>query len=989
LLLLAALPAIGLLGWRGMSGLGRGRWLLAAALRCGIALLLIGALADVEWARVSERIAVMFLVDCSASVPREAVQQSLNYVNLAAEQQRNAARGDQMGVIAFGGNATIEHAPSNVVQPVLRLETEVDPTQTSLAEAIKLALATLPQDAARRIVILSDGAETRGKALEQARQLAEAGVGIDVAPVTSRRKADVIVEKVQAPSYVKQETPFEVRVVLNNRHAAGEQPRAVPGRLRVVRQSGGVQQLLYDEAYTAEPGKSVAAFRQNADAADFFTYEAEFLPDDPKQDAFHENNAASAFTLVSGKANVLLVEDWSRPGQFKFLLERLREAGLQVTTMPSNELFTDMAELLRYDTVILADVPRTSGEGARVSLFDDAQIEMLARNTQQMGSGLVVLGGPNSYGVGGWTNTELEKALPVDFTIKNAKVVPVGALALVIDHSGSMSGQKLEMSKSAAIAAVKAMGPRDYISVVAFDSEAQIVVPLQRVGESNRAAARITRLGPGGGTNLQPGMEEGYKALTRAQASVKHMIVLTDGQTMGEGYEALAAKMRKQGITTTGVAVGNDAARGLLANIATRGGGKFYFVDNPRAIPRIFLQEARRVARPLVYEEEQGFTPVRTQTHELLQGVEGDLPPLTGFVMTTVKENPLVETPLVSPKHDSKNGTLLATWTYGLGRSVAWTSDVGQRWAQDWPAWENYDKVFSQMVRWSLRPGGETGDFLLDTRWEEGQVRVVVQAFDRDKDFLNHLQMTGNYVDPHRKQHSFRLEQTAPGRYVGQFPAEAAGAYFLAIAPGAGQTPLRAGVNVSQSAEFTHLDPNVSLLTRLADQKPNQGAAGAVLPAITGETEPSALLATNVFRPGLQQPRQLREIWPWLLFTAAGVFLLDVGNRRIQLRWQDTGGRVVNWLASRFRPTLAEAPRDERLERLRARKAAAQASLPGSASLRFEPETPLESSSPPAPLDSPHTDSTIPSQASSAIPPDAASEDTYLDRLRKAKARRT
>jgi hypothetical protein len=267
-----------------------------------------------------------------------------------------------------------------------------------------------------------------------------------------------------------------------------------------------------------------------------------------------------------------------------------------------------------------------------------------------------------------------------------------------------MSGQKLEMSKSAAMAAVKAMGPRDYISVVAFDSEAQIVVPLQRVGESNRAAARISRLGPGGGTNLQPGMEEGYKALTRAQASVKHMIVLTDGQTMGEGYEALAAKMRKQGITTTGVAVGNDAARGLLANIATRGGGKFYFVDNPRAIPRIFLQEARRVARPLVYEDEKGFLPARTQPHELLQGVEGDLPPLTGFVMTTVKENPLVETPLVSPQHDSKNGTLLATWTYGLGRSVAWTSDVGQRWAKDWPAWENYDKVFSQMVRWSLRP---------------------------------------------------------------------------------------------------------------------------------------------------------------------------------------------------------------------------------------------------------------------------------------------
>src|SRR5690606_29242077 len=151
------------------------------------------------------------------------------------------------------------------------------------------------------------------------------------------------------------------------------------------------------------------------------------------------------------------------------------------------------------DTVILANVPREA--------FSSEQIKMLVTNTQQMGCGLIMLGGPNSFGAGGWANTELEAALPVDCEIKNAKVRPVGALALVIDRSGSMAGDKLGMAKAAAIAATDILAGTDYLTVTTFDQDGYVIVPLVKKNESITIKARIDRISSGGGTNLQPGMD--------------------------------------------------------------------------------------------------------------------------------------------------------------------------------------------------------------------------------------------------------------------------------------------------------------------------------------------------------------------------------------------------------------------------------------------------------------------------------------------------
>src|SRR5690606_28619743 len=116
--------------------------------------------------------------------------------------------------------------------------------------------------------------------------------------------------------------------------------------------------------------------------------------------------------------------------------------------------------------------------------------------------------------------------LPVNFQIESAKVDVVGALVLVIDSSGSMSGEKIAWSKAAAAAAAKMLSRRDYIGIIAFDSSSRWVVPLQRNGTGDRTRARIGRLSAGGGTDMMPALREAYRAIQGVDASLKHVIAL-------------------------------------------------------------------------------------------------------------------------------------------------------------------------------------------------------------------------------------------------------------------------------------------------------------------------------------------------------------------------------------------------------------------------------------------------------------------------------
>ena len=160
---------------------------------------------------------------------------------------------------------------------------------------------------------------------------------------------------------------------------------------------------------------------------------------------------------------------------------------------------------------------------------------MLVRNTEELGCGLIMIGGPNSFGAGGWTNTELEKAMPVDFQIKSAKVVPVGAL--VLNMHASEIPQANYWQKVICQEAIKALGPRDYCGLVSWNGTDQWLWGqsqggMVRVGPNRQMMlARIDRMADRRHAGLRSGHEEGGRrpAPAAPMRPNKHMIIISDG----------------------------------------------------------------------------------------------------------------------------------------------------------------------------------------------------------------------------------------------------------------------------------------------------------------------------------------------------------------------------------------------------------------------------------------------------------------------------
>ena len=937
---------IPLMWWMAFKPLGAlGPWRRAFTLlfRTAVCVGIIFALAGVQLVWVNDRVTVMYVLDQSESIPRAKRQVMLEYVKQSVKLHRDQAREDRAGIIVFGRDATIEYPPFDDEIPLMKLESAIGRTDaTNLETALSLAQASMEEDTARRIVVVTDGNENLGQARKLASRLSDSGIGIDVTPVPLDSSAEVLVEKIDLPNNIRKGQPFEPRIVLTN-YDEGKQ-QSVSGTLRVRQEVGGEKTLLLNEKITLDPGKNVIPLRHQIEQPAAYIYTAEWVPESPDDDGLKQNNSATAYTYVRGKGRVLLVQQRERIGDFDLLVESLRDANIEVVTQPSDELFTSLAELQAYDAVILAGVSRYTGEASdRVTTFTDAQIEMLVSNTQQLGAGLLMIGGPETFGAGYWTGTKLEEAMPVDFKIKNTKIQAVGALACIMHASEMAEGNHWQ--KVIARAAVEQLGPADYAGVLHWTMRGDAWLwggnrGLLEVGPNRKAMlAAIGRMTPGDMPQFDPAMKMAATALARCPASVKHCIIISDGDPSDPANSTIQSFV-KNNITISTVAV---ASHGLtesrrLRNIATATKGKYYAVQNGKALPRIFQREARRVARPLVYEPPGGMNPEVIFPHPLLDGIDRTLPNTSGFVLTQTKDSPLAQVLIRSPKtpepYAPENATILAVWTYGLGRTAVLTTDAGARWASTWTEWPGYDKLHAQLVRWLMRPTGDTGKFTIATQVRDGEVHVVVNALSKDDSFLNFLDMKATAIDPDLKPIPLKMRQEAPGRYRGTFPVDAAGSYFVNVIPGPGAAPLTTGVTVPYSDEFRVRESNLALIQALAGFQPRGGEPGVVTPPLDGLPD-TTLLEANPFRGGLRLARSIRDAWPWFVLTACGIFLADVFVRRVAVNFDWVGAAI-----QQMRGTADDKDKQvtARLDALKKNKEAIDDSLERRrASVRFEP----------------------------------------------------
>ncbi len=997
LLALLLIPLIWTLSFRSLAGLGRYRRLFALTFRTLVMLLIIFALAEIQLLRTSEKMTVIYVLDQSASIPAAKREAMIHYVATEVREHRNKKREDRAGVIVFGRDAKIEIPPfDDDIHSLGNLDSymTLQNDASNLASALKLAQASFPEDTAKRVVVVTDGNENVGDARSVAVHLADGSIAIDVVPIRLDTRAEIAVDKLVLPSDIRKGQPVAALTVISN-----HSEQSVMGKLKVTRAIGPSAQLLKQQDIELKPGKNVFSIPHEIEDTAFYTYRAEFSPADPADDLMNQNNQATAFTHVRGKGRVLLIENWETPGLFDAVVTALRENDIEVVVQPSNQLFSSLAELQGYDSVLLANVPRSSGEDSNsVASFSDEQIRMLVHSTETFGSGMIMLGGEHSFGAGGWTNTELEKAMPVDFQIYNAKVQAVGALAMCMHASELPDGNYWQ--KVIAQEALKALGPNDYCGITHFGMGSDEWLwggrqgLLQVGGQRQMMLAKLNRMTPGDMPDFDSSMKLALIGFKRVNASIKHMIIISDGDPSPPS-KSLLSQFVKEKIQISTVAVGTHGPAGStpLKNIAVTTGGKYYVVTNPKALPKIYQREARKITRTLLFEQE-GLQPEIVYHHEMLQGITGPVPPIGGFVLTRVKENPLVEVSILAPKPDGgPTSTILAGWTYGAGRTAVFTTDCGAKWAKTWPNWPDFGKFFTQMVRWSMRPVNEEGKFSISTDVKDGKVRVVITALDKDDSFLNFLNFSGSAVSPQLESFDFKVQQVAPGRYVGEFDSGQAGSYFVTLNPGPGHGPILSGVDVPYSAEYRDRTSNWALINALAGVQPKGGQPGKIIDTDMTKDEVKRVNSVDTFRHNLPKAISRQNVWPLVVLIASCLFFGDVFVRRVAIGFE---WLLPIWMRVRrvlFRTQEVATP-DQRLERLRSRKAAVAGQIDERrAATRFAPE------GEPTTRADKDLESVIqaasgqsgglpgPTPASSAVPLQADHEESYTERLLKAKQR--
>ncbi len=688
--------------------------------------------------------------------------------------------------------------------------------------------------------MVSDGNATRDDPVAAA---ASAGVPVWSVPLPQRSEPEVQLAAIDAPAQVRQGEPFFLEVIVNSNGPATGYVDLYRGDIRIGESEPAAVEL--------KAGENKFRVRQTVTGQRQVTFAAR-LRGFGESDTLLDNNESMAIVAASGRPRVLLVDpDTDQTDSLRWALE---EQKIDVEVRPIEGLPSDLVELQGYECVVLSNVPATA--------MTMRQMDLIRTYVQDLGGGLVMLGGDQAFGLGGYYRTRLEEILPVRSNFEKEREKPSLAMVLVIDKSGSMGGQKIELAKDAAQAAVELLGPRDSVGVIAFDGSSYWVSELRSAGDKGHILDQISTIEASGGTSMYPPMEDAYGALLSASAKLKHCIMLTDGVSSPGDFEGLAAEMAASRMTVTTVALGQGASEQLLEDIARIGGGRYYFCDDPQSVPQVFAKETVEASKSAI--NELPFLPQQVRPTQVLEGIELDLAPLLlGYVVTRPK--PTSEFILASESGDP----LLVWWRYGLGMTVAFTSDAKARWAAEWLAWSDFGPFWAQVIRHAMRKNDSRGIFV-EVQSRDGETTVVMDSVDDQGAFIDDQPASLTVIDPRLKTDKLEMRQSAPGRYEATFPTPRRGGYQIDLAqarPGGEAARQSRGIVIGYPEELRLQPTDETLLRRIAETSGGRYDAS-----------PAALFATDGRRA-----RQPVPLWPYLLMAAVAVFLFDVALRRIDL----------------------------------------------------------------------------------------------------------
>ncbi|MBC8309944.1 MAG: VWA domain-containing protein [Phycisphaerales bacterium] len=863
LILLVLLVPVITLAWHGVSRRGaRGRAVASTITRCLIIILLSVAIARPVWEQTGEGVSVIAVLDRSQSIPKQIQNQAVETLKEWTSPDRRGEH-NRLAVISVGREVSIGSMPNKltVFEPAAN---EPDGTATNISKGVQMAIALLPRDTASRILVVSDGNETDGQVLSVANQANASGIPIDVLPLLYDHTHEVMIEKVVAPSQARFGQSVPVRIIL-----------------RSIAQSSGVLHVLQNgvelDVSPKHDGNGIPMSLHSGVNAVMFDipiqtvgsqkFEAMWVPD-AGTDSVTSNNTGIAVTFVSNGGIILLVTQNELNSQH--LRDILTSAGLTVEVSSPKQIPRDSIGFSEFDAVILVDIARW--------MIDDLQEKQLYSFVHDLGGGLLLTGGPNAFGAGGWIGSQLEQAMPIQCEPPQTRELPRGALALIM-HScempeGNYWGQRM------AKAAVDSLSELDYVGIIEYNwnggdgtiNNSGWTLPLQLAGDKKAAIDAINRLVFGDMQDFGSPMQVALNGLVNVDAAQRHVIIISDGDPIGPSQELLS-EYRAAEVTVSTVMVGGHGSptdRQKMKGIATVTGGRFYMVNNPNKLPSIFIKEAQLNSRSLLQEGGDWDVVLRPSVTGPVQGIYS-VPLVNGYVVAGTKGG-FAQTPWFIQVSDGDD-PLLAWWHYGLGKSIALMTDLGNRWATQWPSWAEFPEFLEGCIRWVMR-GSSPPNMSVTSRVEGDRGIVDLEAVDAENQMMNFMQSKAVVINPKGDAIPLTLQQTGPGRYHAEFNAKESGAWLVNIAfqdkDGSVTGRIPTAVTVPYPKEYSTTSHNASLLHQLAER-----TGGRVLSL--DDVESIDLFDETT----IQQPVSPHSMWDLLAVIAACMLVLDVAIRRL------------------------------------------------------------------------------------------------------------
>lgn len=798
------------------------------------------ALSDPRIMKSSDRVNLIYCLDVSESMEGIGQKEARSFI---AQNIKTMAEEDTAGLIVFGKTPSIEIEMTNEL-PALTYHSKTDSSFTNIHDALLMAIGRLRNQGKGRIVLLSDGNQNIKDAAEMVILAKSLNIEIYPVPIVYRESGnEIMIENLQTPENALMETPFEITIsVMSTSKTEAD--------LTLLKDNN----IIETRRVKLTPGKNILSSSDSINKSGLHLYKAVLNSID---DSVSENNEGLSFTRGIGKSKILYIGSQEQ-GQ-NYLVKALETQGLLIDRKNLKDLSRTIHGLTDYNSIIIDNI---AAHTLTYTFMDS--VEKYVRN---LGGGLIMIGGENGFGAGHYNMTPIEKALPVSMDVPTDLELTGFCLILVMDKSNSMAegikgNSKLEGAKTAAFSAIELLNPTDKVGVIAFDTEVQWVVPVIQAGNHKEIAQKLSMLNVSGGTDLFPALKEAYISLKDIDAVKKHIIVLSDGLTKNDDFESLVHSINDSDITVSTVAVGGGSDIKLMSSIAEWGGGRSYLTDNADNIPRIFVGDTKIAAQKIIVEAP--FSVNRKTPSEILNGISEELPVIRGQVITYKK--PGAQTIL-----ESREGPILATWRYGLGRSAAFMSDLSNQWGKDWVQWKDFNRFVSQMIKWSQRE--ETGlDYSVSIERIDAEMRLTVDVIDAQRSFVNNLNLNMKVLFPSKTGNTSHLDQVLPGRYEGYFDLENTGPYYLNIFDkGSSNAPQSQvfGYATPYSVEFNQRGVNHDLLNRLAAET-------------NGRLINPAESSFNIFSTDNDIKERGRALWPYLIPIVLLLLILEILLRKLQ-----------------------------------------------------------------------------------------------------------